>query len=440
MRLTRRQMGAGLLAMPAVLRAADHPDVIVIGAGMAGLKAAADLAGDGLRVRVLEARNRIGGRILTDRSLGVAMDMGASWIHGPVGNPVTALARRADAEMLRLDDDDLALFRRDGSRLPDDAIDRPWQRLERAGRRIDGRDREEHSLAAELESVAPDDLNDPVFRWMLAAWVDFDNGAAAAHVSAAQYDEGKEYDGADVILPGGYDQVLGPLAQGIDIRLAQPVRAITQRDGVFEVATLSGAEQARGIILAVPLGVLKSGAIRLDPPLPRGITRAISRIGMGAVSKSVLSFRRAFWPEDADFLGFLGREQGRWPLFLNFMPVLGQPVLMGVSTGRYAERVERMAPDAVRTDMLRALTEMFGDAVGPSESHLLSRWSSDPYSGGAYSYPAVGVGPGDYAAFGQTGIPGLVMAGEHTNWDYRATVHGAHQSGRDAAARLRGML
>jgi monoamine oxidase len=122
--VSRRKLlvaGAALLSMPSILRPAQAAnfDVIIIGAGMAGLSAARKLADAGKSVIVLEARNRIGGRIHTDRSLGFAAELGANWIHGRDGNPLINLATASGARGVRFNHDDIAVLSGSGRLIAD---------------------------------------------------------------------------------------------------------------------------------------------------------------------------------------------------------------------------------------------------------------------------------------------------------------------------------
>ena len=291
----------------------------VVGAGMAGLAAADRLSGTGASVTVFEALDRIGGRIRTDRSLGVAVDLGASWIHGTDGNPITRLARRAGATTRETDWDDMHFFDDQG-----DAI-RFWQ--------------------------TPRDFQEVVM-------IETDLGADIVDLSPAAWDEGEAFDGPDVLFPGGYDQVLAALGTDHAFRLSAPVAEIAYGGTGVEVIVAGQPHPFDAAIITVPLGTLKAGSIRFIPTLPAAKQAAITQLGMGLLNKVVLRFEEAFWPADVDAFGYVGPRRGRFAVWLNLLPVTGQPMLMAFNAGRAADAIEQMDDAAILAEALEALRAM----------------------------------------------------------------------------------
>lgn len=425
-----------LMAAPAPIvrpaRAQTLLDVVVIGAGIAGLAAARTLADEGLRVVVLEAANRIGGRIHTDRSLGLPVEVGAGWIHGPRGNPISALARQARQDTFVTDDESFSLFTSDGSFIKDDAVEDGIEQLEAAAAIIDDELDDDRSLQDALRRFAPGTLDDPVTRWMLSAYTEFSTGGPLADLSALYYDEDDLFSGADVILPDGYDAILPPLAAGLDIRLRHAVSAITHGEGGVSVSTTQGDITARAAICTLPLGVLQAGGVTFDPPLPGAYRQAIERIGVGNVTKFALRFEQPFWQEDIQYFGVMSDPPGRWSYLLNTLTHSPVPMLMAVSLGNYALQVEAMDDHAALADVMQVLRGVMGSGVPEPSGHLMSRWSRDPLALGTYSYAKLGATPDHFDRFAQP-VGVLHFAGEHTDFAYHGTVHGAYLSGLRAA-------
>lgn len=196
--------------------------VIVVGAGIAGLAAAKQLQFQGAEVVVLEAGDYVGGRIRTDMSLGAPFEYGAGWLHGPSEkNPIQKLAARVKANTFVTDDDNLEIFDSQGQTLTDkdyEHLDRIYVRMQRKIflriRRWDRR-----SVQQAIADIEPDILNDPIGRWMLSAYTEFDIGAGIEDISAANAFSDREFKGEDVIFTEGYDTILAPLSDGLDIRL-----------------------------------------------------------------------------------------------------------------------------------------------------------------------------------------------------------------------------
>lgn len=436
----RQAMKLALLGglAPAIVpaRAQEPIDVIIIGAGIAGLAAARTLADEGMRVVVLEAANRIGGRIHTDRSLGLPVEVGAGWIHGPQGNPISDLARQAGQDTFVTDDESFELFTSDGSYIGDDALEDGIEQLEAAAAIIDEELDEDRSLEAALRGYAPGVVDDPLTRWMLSAYTEFSTGGPLADLSGLYYDEDDVFPGADVILPDGYDAILPPLAAGLDIRLRHRVNAITHSETGVIISTTQGDFTARAAICTLPLGVLKAGGVTFDPPLPSAHRQAIDRIGVGNVTKFALRFDRPFWQEDIQYFGVMTDPPGRWNYVLNTLTHSPVPMLMAVSLGDYAAQVEAMDDQAALADVMQVLRGVMGSGIPEPSGHLMSRWSRDPLAQGAYSFASVGSAPDDFAHLAQPVGETLFFAGEHTDFAYHGTVHGAYLSGIKAAEYL----
>jgi len=442
--ITRRRLvkalGLGTLAstLPMPLAAAGpRKSAIVIGAGISGLAAAGTLRDAGWDVLVLEARNRIGGRINTDRSLGDVLERGANWIHGADGNPLTPLARESGADPVQTDYGDVLAFGPDGAVLPDDALERAEARYENLLERIDARldEDDDRPLLTALQTEMPRFLDDPVLR-ALGADTEADTGGRLENLSAYHFDEDKTFDGPDMIPAGGYDRIAGQLARGLTIRFKEPVATIRHGSESASVETETARYQADHVICTVPLGVLKAGAIRFDPPLPARQTKAIGRIGFGHMAKLALTFDAPGWPEDPHFFFHAGAIRATWPSILNLKPLNGRNTLVMICAGEAALKADALSDDAITADAMTTLRRLFGSGLPGPTGIMRSAWSRDPYARGAYSFAAFGSTPADFEALAGPAGPALQLAGEHTTANYRGTVHGAYLSGLRAAGGL----
>ncbi len=294
--------------------------VAIVGGGVAGLAAAKSLAEAGTTVTVYEARNRLGGRVWTDRSLGLPLDLGASWIHGVTGNPLTAIADGVGAER-RVTDHDNFIARTAGGRM-----------LE--------------------ESEWPD--------WF---WTVIETEAAyaadAAALSAEAEDEGDWFDGSDVLFPGGYDQILAGLRGDYGTRVTAPVQAVTYSANGIILDTNGEQISADAAIVTVPLGVLKAGVIRFTPSLPAQKQEAIDRLGMGLLDKVYLRFDRVFWDASVDWLGYVGPRRGHFTLWLNMAKVIGQPILLAFNAASAADALSGLSDQALVAEAMMALRAMY---------------------------------------------------------------------------------
>ncbi|MEL7231600.1 MAG: FAD-dependent oxidoreductase [Pseudomonadota bacterium] len=290
----------------------------IIGAGISGLTAAHMLSERGRAVTVLEARDRIGGRIWTDESLGFPIDLGASWIHGVKQNPLTRLSNDIDIERLRTRDDYIVRGK-DGREIPDREFP-DW---------LEGVTSVQHSAAAD-----PGTLNE----W--AYW------------------NSTDYSGYDVVFPGGYSQILEAFSGVYDIRLEAEVRAVSlQENGVVIGLKDDDTLDFDAVIVTLPLGVLKQDQVRFIPDLPGEKRHAIERLGMGTLDKLYLLYDNVFW--DADSTWILTPEndlpKGHFNQWLNLAPYIGQPLLVGLNGGTPALELAGFSDEAIVAKGIQAL-------------------------------------------------------------------------------------
>jgi monoamine oxidase len=394
-------------------------DAIVIGAGVAGLAAAHALKSSGHDVVVLEARDRIGGRVHTVRALGwpIPVEAGAEFVHG---RPKVLLPLARDAREVRGGRYLTGLVRRDDlwdsvmeklGQLPAsrersvrEAIDAPgWRRRTSA---------EERQLAADfLEgfNAAPLDR-------------------ASVKAMARQIQASAETDGDRIArFPRGYDAVPRRLSRGLRIELGARVQEIRWRRSSVQVLTPKASWEARRAVVTVPLGILQARALRFVPALPRWKNAAIDALAMGPVVKTALLFERAFWPADLAFLHLHGEAV---PTFWRPLPSR-VPAMVGWAASRNADALR--GRDAVAA-AVRSLSGALGERVRPRRA-LAFDWQEDELSRGAYSWVPVGATKAQRALARRVGP--LHFAGEATHFDGACgTVHGAIETGIRAAREI----
>ncbi|MGR7814350.1 flavin monoamine oxidase family protein [Lacinutrix undariae] len=189
--------------------------IIIIGAGTSGLSAAKYFKDKGVNVIVLEAQDKIGGRLKTDRSLGIAFDEGASWIHGPKGNPITSIADKAGANTFLTSDDNLAVFDYNGQEYSDSKLIKTERKYNTVLRNIDGSKKE--SFGDVFYKDYPQYKNNRLWTYMMSTYLEFDTGGDIYKLSSQDFYDDEAFDGEDVIITNGYDKVANYLAQNIDI-------------------------------------------------------------------------------------------------------------------------------------------------------------------------------------------------------------------------------
>ena len=454
-RLKRRsflKLGGGAMAsffLPRVGEAAGSTGCIIIGAGIAGLVAGDYLRKKGWGVTILEARERVGGRVWSraDWKGKNPMDMGASWIHGISGNPMTAQAQREGIRTVPFDYENKAVYHAGGSRIAPEEEERIEKRY-RKTLKLANETAEELSRDVSLRETftgAEKKLGWPAkelasLNFRAHTEIEHEFGASLEELSARYWDEGEELSGGDVIVPAGLGGVVQPWARGQDIRYGQTVERVGyDRDGV-RVKTAQGLEtKAKKLIVTVPLGILKKGTIVFDPPLPKEKMEAIGRIGFGNYQKTALLFDELFWDPQLHLFDWDGGATGKeWAEWVNLYPFTGEPALMAFHTAQAAYGIEKMTDLEIADAATVALASALGKKVPRPKDMIVSKWGRDPYSLGAYSFMGVGATPADRRMLGKPLAGSLYFAGEAVSENYAATMHGAYETGLAAGKEVLG--
>lgn len=413
----------------------DHYDVVIIGAGVAGLAAAQRLRQAGRAPLVLEARQRIGGRVWTDRSQGV-VELGAEFIHGP--HAVTwELVKAANLTAIpwppvELQDSYHAyLYASQGSLIPPNP--ELFEKVQYLTGLVENYEGSEQSVADYVTSFAgPDDLAPQIVLRRFACT----EAADVTRLSAQGLGNERRIESAgwghDFHIIQGYDAVPSALAQGVQVQLNSPVTQIEWDEAGAAVWLSAGSVlRARRVIVTVPLGVLQAGVIEFWPALPAAKEQAIHQVAMGPVIKLALWFDRPFWPALA-YLSTDGMVYNWWPIYTEV-----GAVLMGYLGGPAVLELVKLGAEGAVEQGLAELVAMFGPVVRAvfSKGQLVD-WSGDPWSRGGYTYTPVGAGNAR-SELAQPLANTLFFAGEATSTNgHVATVHGAIETGRRVAEEI----
>ena len=436
------------------------PDVVVIGAGVAGLSAARTLHQKGIDVVVLEARERVGGRIFTHRDRGtpIPIELGAEFIHGSAAelDEILREAKVASCDISGRRWQAIAGGR--GFRPADDF----WEQLDRVMRRLDAKRRPDRSFA-DFFDRRPGVRRLARARALALQYVEGFHAADPKRISERALAEGGS-PGDDVRerrigrVLDGYDRVVEWIATplGDRVRTSAVVTRVRWAPGnvLAEVRHADGRARpsvgAQAAIVAVPLGVLQApigepGAIEFSPEL-RQKRDALQQLAMGAVVRIVLRLSEPFWrtewyakqieTEELDTLSFLHTNDDDFPVWWTAYPV-SAPVLVGWAGGPRALTLSRLASEQIEDAAIAALARQFRLTTrrvrAMVEAAWMHDWLHDPFARGAYSYQTVG---GDDAptALARALRGTLFFAGEAADPEGRTgTVHGAIATGRRAA-------
>ncbi|MEV5542161.1 NAD(P)/FAD-dependent oxidoreductase [Saccharopolyspora shandongensis] len=417
----------------AAAEAGTHADVLVLGAGIAGLGAARALAAAGRSAIVLEARDRIGGRMWTDRdAMGIPVERGAELIHGSTvstwefvrrgGIPTAPFAvelGRRDAASPWVDQqtwefDAFPLRRPDlqPDRLP---APRPAESAEAYLKRVGvGPDNRPLSLLV-LET------DDEQFPKMAAESVIEPLREALTAPPTGRKPESPD---AAFHIGGGYDQIVRMVAEGLDIRTGHVVTEVRRTSSGVEVATTRGGFSARKLVIALPAGVLQQETIAFDPGLAAEVRKRTGDVAYLPVFKGLLEFDRPVLPKQWDLAEtYDQRPPSLWSAS-SLAPGYAGQVVVAWATGDQA-RALLAAPEPERmAAALDTVRVTVGDRSVEPVRTLTYDWDKDPFSMGAY--PGFESGPDDiYAPLDDT----VFWAGMVTS-----TVSSSLDTGRDAAA------
>lgn len=437
-------------------------DAVIVGAGAAGLAAARHLVDAGVDVCVLEARDRIGGRVYTTRDshTPIPIELGAEFVHGRAPE---LLALIEDASLTMVDIGGTR-FRVRGRTL------RPfgdfWEQLDSVMRRLDGDRRRRDRSFEDVLAANPGGRRLAEARQLARRYVEGFHAADPSRVSAqALAENGSPGDDTRERRIGrvleGYDRVLAWLAAPVDdrVRLSSVVTDIEWEPRRVSVHTRcadgrrTGPIEARAVIVTVPVGVLGAdpgdeGAIRFSPAIEQKKTW-LERIASGTVVRVVLRCQERFWAEEAftkrheaddlDTWSFLHGRDDPFPTWWTAYPSVA-PVLVGWCGGPCARAIVRESPDAILDAAIAALARHVGlprrGMASMVEQTWMHDWEHDPYSRGAYSYQMVG-GIDAPAELAKPIRGTLFFAGEASEASGgTGTVHGAMATGTRAAKQV----
>ena len=429
----------------------DRFDVIVIGAGAAGLAAARDLSAAGKSVCILEGRDRIGGRILTVHApdLPLPIELGAEFIHGEAEDTM-AIVESAALLAYRLPDTRW-WSTRGRWHLQNDF----WEKWIAVCRKIPPNAHDisfaeflqrQRKLAPQIKRMA----------------VDFVEGYHAAHadrISAASLRSSDEEQAEQQLhrIANGYDKLVEFLRGSLDpqrtsLRLGTEVTEVSWGRGAVEIKTARG-ETVRGkaAVITIPIGVWKADAgIRFDPPL-REKRKAIDKLEVGHVVKIVMRFRERFWTapdfvkrraktknwEDGMPVNFVQGPDRPVPVWWTTEPVRS-PILTAWAGGHAADALLAQGSRIIdrALDSLASTFVMKRREVEPLvDATHMHDWQADRFSRGAYSYAGVG-GQNAHSSLAKPIGGTLYFAGEATSSDETGTVSGAVATGKRAAKQV----
>lgn len=403
------------------------PEVVIVGAGAAGVGAGLELAARGVPFVILEAAERVGGRAFTDAaSLPVAWDTGCHWFHSADRNPLVDWAERLGVAFAREERiDHFAVWaggwvgreEREAARA---ALMAGFDAVYEAGARGD-----EVPVAGVLDGGAPWGAHVHYILTLMC-------GEDPERVSARGY---ADYEDTGVNWPvlGGYGTLVGRMAAGLPVRTGVAVTAVAERPGGVRVETSAGTLEAGAAIVTVSTNVLLSGAIGFGPGPARDLLDLVAEVPCGTYEKVAVLLERPLPVEPNTRFCMVDTGDGR-PL--DFQVAEGGRLMIAHLGGSFARAMLAAGREEMAEFAVGRLVSAFGsDVRGLVRGVATTGWQDDPLVLGGYSHAEPGAG-GRRREMIAADTGRIVLAGEAFSLTAQATAHGAWRSGRDAAARV----
>ncbi|CAH2321622.1 peroxisomal N(1)-acetyl-spermine spermidine oxidase [Pelobates cultripes] len=484
--------------------ASQPPAVLIIGSGISGIAAAQKLYAHGFRnLKVLEAKGRTGGRIWSQSYGKGFVELGAQWIHGPSpGNPIYQLALKydlLDPEAMTMEnqkvkvDGHLPLFRisysssgKIVSRELVANITELYSSWLEQSQSVSQKDCDPKAsvggfLQQKIASKEKDwdsankDMKLALFKGLLDLECCISGTHSMNYVALCLYGEYTMLPGLDCTFPGGFESIVNQLKSSLPndtILLNKTVKTV-HWNGTFQgsdsqmypvqVQCEDGETfEADHVIVTVSLGFLKEKASSfLSPALPPNKAQAIQNVGFGTNNKIILEFKEPFWDPDCKTIQLIWEGESPlletkrnmkqdWVKKIPGFVVLERPerighMLCSFIAGDESEYMETLTDDEVLSSMTALLRQFTGNPELPAPIHMFrTKWHSEPYTHGSYSYIAVGASGDDIDILAQP-LPNegakplqVLFAGEATHRSFYSTTHGALLSGWREAERLIG--
>ncbi|KAM9750985.1 LOW QUALITY PROTEIN: lysine-specific histone demethylase 2-like [Menidia menidia] len=434
--------------------------VVVVGAGASGLAAARQLHNFGFQVVVLEARDRIGGWVWDDASLGLTVGRGAQIVNGCVNNPIALMCEQMGLKMHKLGER-CDLFQ-EGGQVADPAIDKrmdfhfnaildvvsEWRKdkSQSQDRPLGEKVQEVKKNFLQESGIQFSALEEKVLQFHLSN-LEYACGSTLDQVSARSWDHNEffaQFSGDHTLLTRGYSVLLNKLAEGLEIHRNCPVQTVDYSGDLVKVTSSNGSQwMAQKVLVTVPLTLLQRGSLHFHPPLPERKLKAIHSLGAGIIEKIALQFPTRFWDskiQGADYFGHIPpapEKRGLFSVFYDLDPQGKQAVLMSVISGDAVPAVCELEDQEVVGECLKVLRELFPEQDVPDPvNYFVTHWSKDRWSQMSYSFVKTGGSGEAYDVLAEDMQGKLFFAGEATNRHFPQTVTGAYLSGVREASKM----
>lgn len=439
----------GLLSIPFFsfgnnLSSFNSKKIIIVGAGMAGAAAAKKLSDAGFEVTVLEARNRIGGRIDTNNDWGFNIELGANWIHESRNpdNPLMGLANQFQVQTSHTNYSNLNVYDGNGDKISNLHLGLFYAHFETIiFRKAKDLNISQHDVS--IYEIISQIVNENEYSERELAMVslikesysnnlatNIENASSNYYLSRSVRKEKNDY-----LVMGGYHQIVKNLLSQVDVKLEKRVHEIRYKPNGVEVATNKEVFEADYVLVTVPISILQKSQIKFSPALPEWKVNSFSKMQMGIFNKVVMEFTEKFWSGNSDFQCYNSQQGNSFGIAVNYHHYTEKPVLIAMPVDNAGKWVEENDFETIK----KSYQNMFHKAHSGKEIEfkniMKTSWNSDEFSQGSYSHVPVGAKAQDFDDI-QKEIGRVHFAGEATNITQHSTVHGAYNSGIREALKI----
>jgi len=449
-------------------KAPAYYDVIIIGAGWSGVAAAVSLKSKGMsNYKILEARDRIGGRSRTEteswEGVDIPFDLGSQWIHGTINSPVFDAVEKykipysiSPGVTTFYQGNNKGAYGSDfiwnlyAELLEDFKI---YQSVKQCNTDYD--DNLRNMVNQYVKEKSLNVWKTDVLEMFLRTSIKQSYATSLDNLSLWYWDSwGVDFWDTEVFLHEGYSAVFEAHASPVKSKIETQavVTLINYKKGKVKVkyTDADGTKKtirAKKVLVTVPLGVLKTKAIKFRPKLPKNHRNSIKQLGMGTLNKIHMIWNKndIFWPSKVQWFSEVTRRDSPFEFYNPHSFNGGLPLLSGFVAGDDAEYLERKYGNdqswyewEMTVRAMLALRNMFGKNIPNPEKVYVTKWRTDPYSRGSYSYNKVNMHKDARTRLSETVNNRIYFAGEATHKDYHSTTHGAYLSGVDAAVKIAG--
>lgn len=432
-------------------------EVLVVGAGTAGLSAARHLQNLGVKVKVLEATSRLFGRVCDANEYKSLSGKGAQIANGICNNPFTIMCSQAEIPM-KLLRNKLYLINDKGKSIPDSVSDRmhfhfnalldtaeDWGEKHQEDISIFDKIIELHEEFKKDTGIQFSEEEENIF-YLYANLLANSTGIPLHQTSVVNWDQSivlSQISGPDALITGGYSAVLSRLAEGINIQMECEVKAIKYDKCDIEVSTTKGIFKPSKVLLTVPLAVLRCGTIDFQPPLPEAKQSAFQQLGDSYFEKVIMQFPSKFWEtvtKEADVFGYVTSSVNKSAQFCIFYDVSSAtkenvPTLMTYICSSPCDTVQDESAEIIEkcvcnlSDMFSEMLSKQGKNVPSPDKWFVTHWNSNPYARSSGSFLKVGSKCQPYDDLAKDIDTKLYFAGEATHRQLPHSMAGAYLSG-----------